>query len=110
MILFASIATGLAVSTKYTALMLVPLSIAAILLKHRRVVSRKILLQICILLIVSVIFFSGINPYVIIDYKKSIGDVYGILHAIYRPLGEGIGWSVASGLRQSSGPVVPWPR
>lgn len=109
MVLFASIAIGLAVSSKYTALMLLPLSMAAILLKHRRGVSRKTLSQMCILLIVPGILFIGINPYVIIDYKKAIGDVYGILHAIYRPSGEGIGWSVASGLRQVVDPLCHGP-
>ena len=109
MVLFASIAIGLAVSSKYTALMLLPLSMVAILLKHRRGVSIRTLAPICILLIVPGILFIGINPYVIIDYKKAIGDVYGILHAIYHPSGEGTGWSVASGLRQVVDPLCHGP-
>ena len=109
MVLFASIAIGLAVSTKYTALMLLPLSMAAILLKHRRGVSIRTLAQICILLIVPGILFIGINPYVIIDYKKAIGDVYGIIHAIYHPSREGTGWSVALGLRQVVDPLCHGP-
>jgi len=109
MILFVSIIIGLAVSTKYTALMLIPLSMVAVLLKHQRGVSKRTLLQFCILLIVSGIIFISINPYMIINYKKAMGDIYGILQAIYRPLGEGIGWSVASGLRQVVAPLCQGP-
>ncbi len=109
MVLFASIAIGLAVSTKYTALMLLPLSMAAILLKHRRGVSKSALPQFCILFVVSGIIFIGINPYVVIDYKKAIGDVYSILHAIYLPTGGGIRWNVASRLRQVVDPLSQGP-
>jgi len=101
----ASVIAGLAMATKYMALMLVPLCLAVVILKNGRWPWRKTLPQAFLVGAVSGSVFFIINPYAAVNFMAFLREIIGILKTFYFPKNPPFAWTPLSIWRQILPPL-----
>lgn len=98
-LIMISIFAGLALSTKYSSLLLFPPILLAIIVKQKQF-SKESIVQILTVFCLTIFVFIAINPYWVIHYGQAFKDVGGTILAVFNKHSITDVWSIVSRLKQ----------
>ncbi len=95
-LILSAVLLGLAVSTKYTAILASPALVYAIVAKNGFRAWRRLVLDLGLAGMLAGAVFAVLNPHVLLSHGESAGAVLTIFNAFYRGQGTGYaGWEAA---------------
>ena len=98
-LVFSALLLGLAISTKYTAVLASPALAFAIAAKNGPRQLRRLVLELGLAGALAIAVFAVLNPYVFIERGESAGTVLGIFNAFYRGQDSGaMAWELPRAL------------
>ena len=100
---------GLAVATKYSAMVIFPAALAVPLLKHRWRLPGTAIRHCLILVFLACLVFLVCNPYTIIKAKRILADLCNVFHALYKPHQGSEVWSFSAAFSRVITPLVYGP-